>query len=125
VKVIEPNSAYSQQGSSRAVSGDEHGRDPPRDDESPNQTASRTILMLVGIAAFAQPAIGRLYLAGHTAQARLLASTVVNGGWLNVTAITGGVLLTTSVVVAGVAVARSGSLPKPRGSALPSRWCCL
>jgi hypothetical protein len=42
-----------------------------------------------GIAAFAQPAIGRDYLAGHTAQARLLVSTAVTGGWLNVTAITG------------------------------------
>ena len=32
-----------------------------------------------GIAAFAQPAIGRDYLAGHTAQASLLVKTVVNG----------------------------------------------
>src|SRR5712691_9687194 len=68
-----------------------------------------------GIAAFAQPAIGRDYLAGHTAQARLLVSTVVNGGWLNVTAVTAGVLLAVSVVVAGVAVARTGSLPKAAG----------
>ncbi len=60
-----------------------------------------------GIAAFAQPAIGRDYLAGHTTQARLLVSTVVNGGWLNVTGVTAGVLLAASAVVAGVAVARS------------------
>jgi hypothetical protein len=68
-----------------------------------------------GIAAFAQPAIGRDYLAGHAAQARLLVGTVVNGGWLNVTGVTAGVLLTASGVVAGVAVARSGSLPRTAG----------
>ncbi len=68
-----------------------------------------------GIAAFAQPAIGRDYLAGHTAQARLLVNTVVNGGWLNVTAVTVGVLLAASAVVAGVAVARTGSLPRAAG----------
>ncbi|HEX9357253.1 MAG TPA: hypothetical protein VF933_25960 [Streptosporangiaceae bacterium] len=68
-----------------------------------------------GIAAFAQPAIGRDYLAGHTAQARLLTSTAVNGGWLNATAITSGILLAASVIVAGVAVARTGSLPRAAG----------
>jgi hypothetical protein len=68
-----------------------------------------------GIAAFAQPAIGRDYLAGHTAQARLLVSTAETGGWLNVTAITRGVLLAASVVVARVAVARTGSLPQAAG----------
>ena len=70
---------------------------------------------VIGIAAFAQPAIGRLYLAGHTAQASLLVNTVVDGGWLTVTAVTGGVLLAASVVVAGVAVARTGSLPGAAG----------
>lgn len=68
-----------------------------------------------GIAAFAQPAIGRDYLAGHAAQARLLVNSAVNGGWLNATAGTGVVLLTASVVVFGVAVARSGSLPRAAG----------
>jgi hypothetical protein len=68
-----------------------------------------------GIAAFAQPAIGRDYLAGHTAQSRLLVHTAVNGGWLNVTAITGAVLLAVSVIVAGTAVARTESLPKAAG----------
>jgi hypothetical protein len=68
-----------------------------------------------GVAAFAQPAIGRDYLAGHTAQARLLVATAVNGGWLNATAITSGVLLAVSVVVAGVGVARTGSLPRVAG----------
>jgi hypothetical protein len=69
-----------------------------------------------GIAALAQPAIGRLYLAGHTAQASLLVHTVVNGEWMNVTAVTGQVLLIVSVVVAGVGVARSGSLPRAAGN---------
>ena len=70
---------------------------------------------VIGIAAFAQPAIGRDYLAGHTAQADLLVKTVVNGGWLNVTAVTSGLLLAASVVIAGVAVARTGSLPRAAG----------
>jgi hypothetical protein len=39
----------------------------------------------------------------------------VTGGWLNVTAITRGVLLAASVVVARVAVARTGSLPQAAG----------
>jgi hypothetical protein len=68
-----------------------------------------------GIAAFAQPAIGRDYLAGHTAQASLLVKTVVNGEWLNVTAVTSGLLLIASAVIAGVAVARTGSLPRTAG----------
>jgi hypothetical protein len=70
---------------------------------------------VIGIAAFAQPAIGRDYLAGHTAQADLLVKTVVNGGWLNVTAVTSGLLLAASVVIAGVTVARTGSLPRAAG----------
>jgi hypothetical protein len=68
-----------------------------------------------GIAAFAQPAIGRDYLAGHTTQARMLVTTVVNGGWLNATAIPAGVLLAVSAVVAGVGVARTASLPRAAG----------
>jgi len=70
---------------------------------------------VVGVAAFAQPAIGRDYLAGHTAQARLLVHTAVNGAWLNATGITSGVLLAASVIVAGVAVARTSSLPRAAG----------
>ena len=68
-----------------------------------------------GIAALAQPAIGRDYLAGHTAQASMLVKTVVNGEWMNVTAITGGALLIASAAIAGVAVARTGSLPRAAG----------
>jgi hypothetical protein len=70
---------------------------------------------VIGIAAFAQPAIGRDYLAGHTAQANLLVKTVVNGEWLNRTAIVSGLLLAVSVVIAGVAVARTQSLPRAAG----------
>jgi hypothetical protein len=70
---------------------------------------------VLGIAAFAQPAIGRDYLAGRTASASLLVKTAVNGEWLNVTAVTSGVLLIASAVIAGVAVARTGSLPRAAG----------
>ena len=76
---------------------------------------STLVTAVVGIAAFAQPAIGRDYLAGHTTQARQLVSTVVNGGWLNATAIPAGVLLAASGVVAGVGVARTKSLPRAAG----------
>jgi hypothetical protein len=68
-----------------------------------------------GVAAFTQPALGRDYLAGHFAQARLLVATAANGGWLTATIITSGLLLITSVVVAGVGVARTRSLPRAAG----------
>ena len=68
-----------------------------------------------GEAALAQPAVGRDYLAGHTAQASQLVRTAVNGPWVNATAITGELLLVASVVVAGVAVARTRSLPRAAG----------
>jgi len=69
----------------------------------------------LGVAAFAQPAIGRNYLAGHTAQARLLIKTAANGGWLTATILTVGLLLITSAVVAGVGVARTRSMPRAAG----------
>ena len=69
----------------------------------------------LGVAAFTQPAIGRDYLAGHTVQARLLTATAANGGWLTATIITSGALLIASAVVAGVGVARTGSLPRAAG----------
>lgn len=68
-----------------------------------------------GIAAFAQPALGRNYLARHTAEGRLLIKTVANGGWLTAVIITSGLLLIASVVVAGVGVARTRSLPRAAG----------
>jgi hypothetical protein len=48
-----------------------------------------------------QPAIGRDYLAGYAAQAHPLVTSAENGGWLNVTAVTGAALLTASVIVSG------------------------
>jgi hypothetical protein len=72
----------------------------------------------LGVAAFAQPAIGRSYLASHSAQVRLLIKTAVNGTWLNAMTITAGLLLIASAVVAGVAVARTVSLPRAAGIGL-------
>src|SRR5262252_4912164 len=63
-----------------------------------------------GVAAFAQPALGRNYLAHPTAQARLLIKTAANGDRLTTMIVTSGVLLIVSVVVAGVGVARTRSL---------------
>jgi hypothetical protein len=68
-----------------------------------------------GVAAFAQPALGHNYLAVHTAQGQLLIKSAANGAWLNATAITSGLLLAASVVVAGVGVARTRSLPRAAG----------
>jgi hypothetical protein len=68
-----------------------------------------------GVAAFAQPAIGRSYLAHPTAQARLLIKTAANGGWLTTMIIISGLLLIASVIVAGVGVARTRSLPRAAG----------
>ena len=72
----------------------------------------------LGVAAFAQPAIGRNYLASHSAQALLLIKTAANGTWLNVMTITSGLLLIASAVLAGVAVARTRSLPRAAGIGL-------
>ena len=69
----------------------------------------------LGVAAFAQPAIGRNYLADPTAQARLLIKTGANGEWLTATIITSGLLLIASVVVAAVGVVRTRSLPRAAG----------
>jgi hypothetical protein len=68
-----------------------------------------------GVAAFAQPALGRNYLAGHTVEGRLLIKTAANGGWLTAVIITSSLLLIASVVVAGVGVARTRSLPRAAG----------
>jgi hypothetical protein len=70
---------------------------------------------VLGVAAFAQPAIGRSYLAHPTAQARLLIKTAANGGPLGAMVVISGVLLIASAVVAGVGVARTRSLPRTAG----------
>ena len=70
-----------------------------------------------GVAAFAQPAIGRAYLSGHMAAAVAINNDVY-GTALNATALPGLLLLTIGIVCFGVAVARSGSLPKLAGIGL-------
>ena len=68
-----------------------------------------------GVAAFAQPALGRNYLAHPTAQAHMLIKTAANGGLLNAMAVISGVLLIASAVIAGVGVARTRPLPRIAG----------
>ena len=67
-----------------------------------------------GVAAFAQPAIGRAYLAGHTDQAVAINSDVY-GTPLLATVLPGILLFTIGIVLLGIAVARSGSLPRMAG----------
>jgi hypothetical protein len=70
-----------------------------------------------GVAAFAQPAIGRAYLSGHMAEAVAINKDVY-GTALNATAGPGLLLLTIGLVLFGVAVARSGFLPQWAGIGL-------
>jgi hypothetical protein len=70
-----------------------------------------------GVAAFAQSAIGRAYLSGHMAEATALNNDVY-GPPLFATLLLGTLLITISIVLFGVAVARSGSLPKLAGIGL-------
>ena len=70
-----------------------------------------------GAAAFAQPAIGRMHLAGQTAQAVALQDDVY-GVPLFTTAIPGVLLLSIGLVVFGIVVARSAWLPRWAGITL-------
>lgn len=70
-----------------------------------------------GVAAFAQSAIGRAYLSGHMAEAVAINNDVY-GPALFATLLLGVLLFTISLVLFGVAVARSGSLPKLAGIGL-------
>ena len=70
-----------------------------------------------GAAAFAQPAIGRMYLAGQTAQAVALQDDVY-GVPLFATAVPGVLLLSIGLVVFGIAVARAGWAPRWAGITL-------
>lgn len=70
-----------------------------------------------GAAAFAQPAIGRMYLAGQTAQAVALQDDVY-GLPLFATALPGVLLLTIGLVLFGIAVARSSWVPRWAGITL-------
>jgi hypothetical protein len=67
-----------------------------------------------GVAAFAQPAIGRAYLGGYTDQAIAINGDVY-GPPLFATALPGILLFALGTVLFGVAVARSGWLPKWAG----------
>lgn len=72
------------------------------------------VTSVFGVAAFAQPAIGRAYLAGQTAAAETINSDIY-GPALFATALPGLLLLTVGIVLFGAAAARSGSLPKLAG----------
>jgi hypothetical protein len=76
------------------------------------------VTAVFGIAAFAQPAIGRDYLAGHAAQARAMYYAAAQGNWLVATAFTGAALLAVSLVIFGVATARTRPLPRLAGIGL-------
>jgi hypothetical protein len=80
--------------------------------------ANTLLTAVFGIAAFAQPAIGRDYLAGHTAAARAMYYAAAQGNWLVATAFTGAVLMAASLVIFGVAAARTRPLPQPAGIGL-------
>jgi hypothetical protein len=75
------------------------------------------VTAVFGAAAFAQPAIGRAYLAGHTDDIVALNKDVY-GAPLGLTAFPGIALLTTGILLFGIGVARSGRLPKLAGIGL-------
>jgi hypothetical protein len=72
------------------------------------------ITSVFGVAAFAQPAIGRAYFAGHEAAAVAINDDVY-GTALLATVLPGLLLFTVGVALFGVAVTRSGSLPRVAG----------
>jgi hypothetical protein len=74
-------------------------------------------IAVFGAAAFAQPAIGRAYLSGHTAEAMAINNDVY-GPVLNGTVVPAVLLFLIGIVLFGVAVARSGSLPALAGISL-------
>ena len=75
------------------------------------------ITAVFGVAAFAQPAIGRAFLAGQSAAATALNADVY-GPALFATALPGLLLFTAGLVLFGVAVARTGDLPRWAGIGL-------
>jgi hypothetical protein len=74
---------------------------------------SMCTVAVIGVAAFAQPAIGNAFLAGHHDAIALNAS--VYGTPLNITAATGILLSLAGVVLFAIAISRSQSLPRPAG----------
>ncbi len=73
---------------------------------------------LSGTAAWAQPAIGRVYLQGDAAAAQALYYDAAQPATLVVTGLVAVLLLTGSTVLFGIAVARSRWLPAPAGIGL-------
>ena len=78
-------------------------------------TANVVISSVFGIAAFAQPAIGRLYLAGHHDLAQSLYYDAAQGTPMDIVAAVSLLLLVTSFIVFGVAFARLALMPRPAG----------
>lgn len=70
---------------------------------------------IFGIAAFAQPAIGRFYLAGHHDLAPNLYNDAAQGTPMVIVALVFIVLLVTSFIVFGVAFARLALMPRVAG----------
>jgi len=79
---------------------------------------STLVTAIFGIAVFAQPAIGRDYLAGHTAAAHAMYYAAAQGAWLVATAFTGAALVAASLVIFGVAAAQTDPLPRLAGIGL-------
>jgi hypothetical protein len=71
------------------------------------------MVAVFGVAAFAQPAIGKSFLAGH--QDVIGLSSSVYGTPLNVTVAVGLLLFFAGAVVFAIAISRSGSLPRSAG----------
>ena len=80
--------------------------------------ANILLTSIFGVATFTQPAIGRLYLAGHHDLAQALYYDAAQGTPMLVVALTGLVLLISSFVIFGVAVARTSGLPRVAGIGL-------
>jgi hypothetical protein len=72
------------------------------------------LIAIFGVAAFFQPAIGRAYLSGHMTEAVAINNDAY-GPALFATALPGLLILTISIVLFSVAIARSGSLSKLAG----------
>ena len=68
------------------------------------------VTAVFGTAAFAQPAIGRLFISGQTAQAMTMQDDIY-GVPLTATALVGLLLLNVGLILFGIAVVRSGWLP--------------
>ena len=75
------------------------------------------VTAVFGTAAFAQPAIGRLFISGQTAQAMTMQDDIY-GVPLTATALVGLLLLNVGLILFGIAVVRSGWLPRWAGVTL-------